>query len=261
MRIGFWSPMHGCGATAGIIAAAVGLALSGKKIILTQTQYCMNNLEIPMLPRGEGEERLENTGLDALARSFKTDRITREQFDRYSLPLNENLVLLPGGMNRCRDLYDNRVFKNIELHIMAEAEKYCDHLMVEYNPGHSERSVAHIDTADVLVICIRQNTRMLDELERWGVPSGKKKTLFLVGLYDEKSRFTVNYLRRRYDFLKKTETYTLPYLSDYMDAFNECRVVPFLQEGTGCTWKGNEAAFFEAIAAFVAGIGGCICSC
>ena len=99
---------------------------------------------------------------------------------------------------------------------------------------------------------------MLDELETWGVPEGKKQTLFLFGMYDKKSRYTAGYLSRRYRFLKKNKVFRLPYLSDYLDAINGCDVPSFINEGIGCSWKGREKDFFDAVKELSEAIGECL---
>ena len=247
--------MHGCGVTAGTLAGAIALSASGKKLLLTQTQYCMNYLELPLLPKDKGERMIEQKGIDILIRDFKSADVTGEQVLENSIKISDNLLLLPGGRNRCRELYDDRHNREIERRIMSVAHETCGHLIAELNPGFSDRTKEQIAAADVLVVCLKQNMGMISELEKWGVPSGKKETLFLFGMYDKKSRYSAGFFSGRYRFLKKKKTFTLPYLSDYLDALNGCRVREFLSEGLGCSWKGEEKDFFDAVKELAGGIG------
>ena len=258
MRIAFWSPMHGCGVTAGALASAVALAASGRRILVTQTHYCMNDMEMPLLPEGKGEELIEGKGIDCLVRDFKSGRVSEKQILDNTVTVSENLLLLPGGKNRCRELYDDRHTRDIESRIMSIAHETCGNIIAELNPGYSDRTVGQIGEADILVICLRQNIRMLDELENWGIPAGKKKTVCLFGMYDGVSRYSAGYLSRRYSFLKKNKVYTLPYLSDYLDAVNGCNVVGFITGGLGCSWKGKEKEFFDSVSKLSTGIGECL---
>ncbi len=250
--------MHGCGVTAGALASAVTLASRGSKILITQTHYCMNNLEMPLLPRGKGETLVEGKGIDSLVRDFKSGQISEKQILENTVEVTENLLLLPGGRNRCRELYDDRHTRDIESRILSIAHETCGNILAELNPGYSSRTSEQLETADILVICLRQNTRMLDELAEWGIPEGKKKTLVLFGMYDKKSRYSTGYFSRRYSFLKKKKICVLPYLSDYLDAVNGCGVTGFLKEGLGCSWRGKEKAFFDAVRKLSDGIGECL---
>lgn len=250
--------MHGCGVTAGALSAAVTLASLGRRLLLTQTHYCMNNFEIPLLPRGKGENMIGEKGIDSLVRDFKAGQISKNRIIDNTVAVTENLSLLPGGRNRCRELYDDKHTREIETRILSQAHDTFGNLLAELNPGYSGRTKEQIEAADILVICLRQNTRMLDELETWGVPEGKKQTLFLFGMYDKKSRYTTGYLSRRYRFLKKNKVFRLPYLSDYLDAINGCDVPSFINEGIGCSWKGREKDFFDAVKELSEAIGECL---
>ncbi|MCR5431634.1 MAG: hypothetical protein K6E95_03655 [Lachnospiraceae bacterium] len=258
MRIAFWSPMHGCGVTAGALAGAVALASSGRSILITQTHYCMNDLEIPLLPQGKGEEMISGKGIDRLVREFKTGQLSEKQIMDNTVPAGENLLLLPGGRNRCRELYDDKHTRNIESRILTLAHDTCGNLITELNPGYSDRTKEQIEAADILVICLRQSPRMMDELEKWGVPEGKKKTLFLIGMYDTKSRYTAGYFTRRYRFMKRKKVLRLPYLSDYLDAINGCSVPGFINEGLECSWSGIEKEFFDSVKGISKEIGECL---
>ncbi|MCR5829936.1 MAG: hypothetical protein K6F93_06300 [Lachnospiraceae bacterium] len=258
MRIAFWSPMHGCGVTAGMLAAAVAFANNGRSLLVTQTHYCMNNLELPLLPVGKGEKMLEGKGIDSLVRDFKSGQMAEKQIIENTIKISENLSLLPGGKNRCRELYDDKHTRQVERRILSLAHDTFGNMFTELNPGYSHRTVEQIEMTDLLVICIKQNIRMLDELEHWGVPEGKKKTIFLIGMYDKRSRYSSRYIEGKYGFMKKKKVYTLPYLSDYLDAINNCHVSEFLIEGLCCSWKGKEKEFFDAVGKISDGIGECL---
>ncbi len=250
--------MHGCGVTAGALACAVTLADGGKKILVTQSHYCMNNLEFPLLPQGQGRKLTEGKGIDNLVRDFKAGNVSAGQILDNTVKICENLLLLPGGKNRCRELYDDKHTREIENRIMTLVHETCGNIISELNPGYAGRTVEQIDTADILVVCLRQSIHMLDELEMWGVPEGKKKTFFLFGMYDRESRYSAGYLARRYGFLKKKAVFRLPYLSDYLDAVNGCNVPGFISEGIGCSWKGREKDYFDAVKEISAVIGECL---
>ena len=250
--------MHGCGVTAGAIACAVTLASTGRRLLITQTHYCMNNLEMPLLPQGKGADLIEGKGIDCLMRDFKSGQISDNLILTNTVKISENLLLLPGGKNRCRELYDDRHTRDVENRIMTLVHETCGNIIAELNPGYSDRTAEQIDSTDILVICLRQNTHVLDELEKWGVPAGKKETFFLFGMYDWESRYSAGYLKRRYTFLKKKRVYKLPYLSDYLDAVNGCNVMNFITEGIGCSWKGREKDFFCAVKEISTGIGECL---
>ena len=50
MKIAFWSPLHGTGASSGLIAMATAISvIYSEKTVVTQTHYNLNNLERPLL--------------------------------------------------------------------------------------------------------------------------------------------------------------------------------------------------------------------
>ena len=256
MRIVFWSPMHGSGASAGATACAVALAASGQKILLTQTQYTMNNVEIPFLPPDTGPVMLEERGMDRLIRSYKAGHLSTSSIREESIMISENLWILPGGRQRAREIYDDRHTREIENRVLELAHETVGNTIVELNPGYSQRTMKQIAASDILVICVSQDNRMLTELMRDGqIPKGKKKTVFLLGMYDRKSRYVAHYYTSRYALLRGQKLFKMPYLSDFRDAINSCGVYDFLSEGLECDWAGDEKYFFTNVRQFADEIG------
>ena len=259
MRIAFWSPMHGSGASAGATACAVALATEGKKILLTQTHYGMNNLELPFLPPDTGPGMLESHGMDRLIRIYKAGHLTPASICEESIDISENLKLLPGGRQRAKEIYDDRHTRDIENKVLDLAHETVGNTITELNPGYSQRTLKQIDRTDILVICVSQDNRMLSELMRDPkVPKGKQKTIFLLGMYDRKSRYVAHYYTSRYALLRGQKIFKMPYLSDYRDAINSCGVFDFLTEGLECEWTGDEKYFFTNVRQLAEEIGECL---
>lgn len=260
LRIVFWSPMHGCGTTSNTLATAISFAeYAGRRVTVTQSNYCMNNLETPLLGRQKGERIMEGMGIDALVRRFKAGKLTKEQIEECSIEITPRISLIPGGRNRMHEIYDNPINLEIEKRIYEEASKSCDILMIDLNSGDCLRTTELLQEADIIVVCLRQHTGLLNEYSAHRLEGYKGKLVYLFGGYDTNSRYSVHNMTRMYDFFGSSKVYQIPYLSEFLDSINDASVLSFIRYGINLDrWKGPEGKFFSSVRKFTDGIGAMI---
>ena len=176
MKIAFWSPFHGTGATANMLALSVAISeLSNLKVLVTQTHYNMNNLEKPLLGDVEDKESFfRDTGLDAIMRFFKSGNLTEEQVNNCSIKVSKNLYLLAGTRASSRESYENKVVQDMVTHIITLVENFYDIVFVDTNSGNNEQSLKVISECDMVIVTVRQGGDALEEALKTSVLKDKK---------------------------------------------------------------------------------------
>lgn len=234
MRIAFWSPMHGTGATANMLAVALAVAASGdRKILMTQTHYCMNNLEKPLIGELGGmrdSDFFRDTGIDAVVRYFKSGLLSRDIISNCSIDLTPNLVLLAGTKQSSRQTYDSLVMRRMVGYVLDTAEQYYDWVVIDTNSGYSAGSFETVENSDIVVVTLRQSRDMIDGLfaseDFKRIES--KRIFFLFGSYDANSRYNLQNLRRMYKRITASNSGGLPHCTAYMDALCENRALNYM---------------------------------
>ena len=228
MKIAFWSPLHGTGASSGLLAVATALSiLDSKKIVVSQTHYNLNNLERPLLGSIGNGDFFRDTGVDALLRFFKSGNITEEHIENCSIKMSETLYLLAGTKTANREGFESNTHKGMLLHIFSCLEKYFDLVLIDTNSGKCELSMRMIDECDAVVVSLRQNRDMLDgffDSEMFG----DKPVFYLFPDYDPDSRYSMYNLRTLYKKMNPRNSSFLPHNSGYMDAICDEKVLKFI---------------------------------
>ena len=237
MKIAFWEPMHGCCSTANLMAVMLAIANeSGRSILITQTHYDLNDLEGPMTGGLEGAGRADfffNTGLDAAIKFFKSGMLTGETVDSCAIRINEKISLLAGTRQNSRAAYDSNIVGRMIGHILDVSEEYYDMVAVDTNAGFAGVSGSVLEKADVVVVNLRQNLRMIDNLFK-SVEFAKidpAKVFYLFGSYDPDSKYNLNNLRHIYSNIKNSNSSGLPHSTGYLDALCDKRTVRFITSG------------------------------
>lgn len=229
MKIAFWSPFHGTGATANMLALSVAISeLSNLKVLVTQTHYNMNNLEKPLLGDVEDKESFfRDTGLDAIMRFFKSGNLTEEQVNNCSIKVSKNLYLLAGTRASSRESYENKVVQDMVTHIITLVENFYDIVFVDTNSGNNEQSLKVISECDMVIATVRQGGDALEEALKTPVLKDKK-VFYLFGSYDPYSKYTLKNLRKMYKELTKENSGGFPHCTQYMDAIADNRILKYM---------------------------------
>lgn len=253
MKIAFWSPMHGTGATANMLAIALTVAAKkDRSILLTQTHYCMNNLEKPLMgdvAENGRSEYFRDIGIDAVIRYFKAGMLSREILDSCAVDLTSNLSLLAGTRQASRNTYETGVLHDIVGHVLNTAQDYYDWVVVDTNSGYSSSSLETVENADVVVVNLRQNRMMLDELFSNGNYKrfDPDRMFFLFGSYDPDSKYNLSNIRHLYRDINSSNSGGLPYCTTYMDALCDNKAIRYISMNAVAEGDPDEVRFFEAL--------------
>lgn len=252
MKIAFWSPLHGVGGTAGMLAITLAVATAGdRSILLTQTHYSMNYLEGPLVGEidgPQGNEYFRDTGVDAVIRYFKAGMLSKEVMDNCSIDIASGLSLLTGTKQSSRRTYDDSVLRRIVGYVLNAAEDYYDWVVVDTNSGYSSSSLETVQSADVVVVTLRQNRDMLDELfanEEFR-KLNSDRIFYLFGSYDSDSKYNLNNLRHIYRQINADNSGGLPHSTAYMDALCDRKAMKYITANLVAEDYGD-TEFFKAL--------------
>lgn len=247
MKIAFWSPMHGTGATANLLAVGMELAFSDKlKTLVTQTHFAMNNLEMPLLGRNTAEEFFQDTGLDAVMRHFKSGELTEKQITNCSIKIGSELYLLAGTRISNKESYENQVIQSMVTRIISVADRYYDLVMIDTNSGCTGQSYEIMNECDLMVVNLRQDRNMIeavikDEFFR------NKRIFYLFGNYDASSKYNLNNIRRLYKSINKNNSAGIIYNTDFMDAITDGNVLDYYAENMNADEDFYDMDFFKSV--------------
>lgn len=232
MQVSFWSNVHGQTATTlNMVAAAVMAALEYRlKILVTHNHFDKSGLETSLMDRKYLKAELtelSDSGIDALSRFIKFNKVDRENISNYSTTLIKNkLDLLMGTTNTSRELYMNDLNDVIDL-ILSSAQEYYDLILIDVSSGKNDLSNKILEHSNLVVVNLNQNISVLDDFfEAYG--TFLDKCVFLIGRYDSDSRFNLKNIRRRYNI--KRDMAVIPYNIEFSDACSEGRVIDFFMK-------------------------------
>lgn len=253
MKIAFWSPMHGTGATANMLAVALAVACrKDRSILLTQTHYSMNNLEQPLLGRTTGEEDADyfrDTGIDAVVRYFKAGILSEEILNNCAIDVAPGLSLLAGTRQSSRETYETDVLRSIVGHILGKAQEYYDWVVVDTNSGYSMSSFETVLGADIIVVNLRQSKRMLDDFfaNEAYEKLKSRKLFYLFGSYDPKSKYNLRNLRHMYKDITAANSGGMPHCTEYMDALCDNNAFRYITTNIVADSDYSDISFFAGL--------------
>ena len=237
MKVMFWSPVHGqAKQSSNLLAIALMLAMQKKKrILMTQTQFCMNDLEDVIVGRTNAKEIREqfyqDMGVDALNRCIKRKRLEKSDLVNCCVQVMENpdLMLLPGAKAGSYEIHCESLRETI-IYLLCEAERYFDYVLVDTNPGSDIISRLLLEGADVIVVNLSQNIGMLNFFfENYPSVLKKKKVFYLFGAYLSDSCYSLQNLRLRYKEIKRANSGVIPMNVRFMDAVSGGRIVDYFE--------------------------------
>ncbi|CAH0121170.1 hypothetical protein PAE9249_03696 [Paenibacillus sp. CECT 9249] len=230
-QIAFWSPACGQTGTSTNLAAAaavIGLDYYMKTLVAYTKPGSALEPSLVRKPDELAAPAFDNTGLDALKRLARSNRLTANIVKDYTRPiLKDRLDFLPGPTD-FNEQEDKAGAGELVQHIFACAGQFYDTVLVEVGSGTSdELTNAILEASDVIVVNLNQNAALLD---RWLGRGGSFDTLrgktcvYLLGRYDRQSRYKAGNIARKYHC--KT-LFTVPYSAGLMDACNDHAVIEF----------------------------------
>lgn len=232
-----WSPLHGAYTTANTLALAVCMAEGHEtKTLVTQTHFSLNNLEMPLIGRStiSKDELFTDIGLDAATRLYKANSFGL--IESATIPIGGEtdtaLSLLPGTTKRSREIFDNDEERLLLKRVIRELARYYTEVLIDTNAGYGDQTMAVLEAADNIVICLRQNRQMIEDVlanEQIKPLLEKKKVFYLFGEYDSLSKMSLQNLRKIFrSSFSKSNLGAVPYNIGYRDAISDCTAYSYL---------------------------------
>lgn len=255
MKIVFWSPLHGqTKQSSNMLALTLMLAMNKKKrILMTQTQFCMNDLEDVIVGRTGTRELRErfyqDMGIDALNRCIKRKQLEKSDLTNCCVQiLNEpELLLLPGARAGSYEIHSESLRETIG-YLLSEAEKYFDFVMADTNPGNDGVSRLLMEEADVVVVNLSQNIGLLDSFfSNFPEELKGKEQFYLFGAYLRDSCYNLHNLRLRYRSINRRNSAVIPMNVRFMDAVSGGRVVDFFETNIECEAGESNYGFMQEV--------------
>lgn len=245
MKITSWSPVHGTpGTTSNLLAIALYITVTLRiKSTITQTNFCMNNLEGPLLGnKMPSKDYFQDIGMDALARSIKSAPLDEETFYNasYSL-LRDKLFLLPGTTKNNQEFYEMDMEKVIN-NILKSAERFYDVVYIDTNSGKNNLSQQVVETSDLVIVNLNQNKWVIDRYFK-EYKFNQSKVFYLIGNYDRRSMNNIRNLRRQYRSLNSQNSAVIPYCTEFTDAMSNGNLIDFILKNK-CAAKDDKNGYF-----------------
>lgn len=245
----FWSPWHGqAKVTANMSAVACLLNNDTKdRVIMSHSQFGMADLEGMFNYRMRTEKRktiYENCGLSALVTRVKQSWVTEEIIESCLLPVtgtDNGLYLLPGTEEHFDALKASDTEELVFALLGRDIKENYEWLFVDASAGKNNLSMRLMDVADVVVVNLSQNIATWDKFgKEYSELAKKKNTLFVIGGYDDESRYNKRNLARMYpSFVTGKNLGVVPQNTGLMDAISDGSVAKFVYSNEGAK-KGDE---------------------
>jgi len=221
MQISFWSNYHQAGTTCNMAAVSIMIALEySMRILLAHAHFDKSSLEHAFIEKKYIRHELtdlSDTGIDALSRAIKFNRLDKEDISNYTTTVLKNrLDLLIGTTNTNRDIYINNIKDSINM-ILQFAGGFYDLVFVDTAPGMNEISLKIIEKSDIVVINLTQNIHVIEDYLSNSL-NMNDRLFFILGKYDSDSKFNVKAIKKRFGI---EDIYTIPYDIGFADACSE----------------------------------------
>lgn len=227
MQVSFWSNYHQLGTTCNMTAISIMLALEYRlRILLTHNHFNKSALEYAFIDKKYIRHELvdlSDTGIDALSRFIKFNRLEKNEVSSYTTTILKNrLELLSGTRNTNREIFTNNIRDVIQL-ILDSAGKLYDLVFVDTASGNNDITQKILEKSDLVVVCLNQNILVLEDFLS-NCNDIKEKIMIIIGRYDENSRCNLKAIKRK---LGRIEVHMIPYSIEFADACCESNAVDF----------------------------------
>ncbi|MFK4475624.1 hypothetical protein ABH897_005418 [Paenibacillus sp. RC73] len=233
----FWSPVKGASGSSSLaasIAVTIGNLYRGR-LLLTHLGRRQSGIEsgfpIQEHRMDDPSLQLQEGGWDALARLALRGTLSRENIRNYTTPvLEQTLDVLEGtsSFGAAPPLLSSALVRAV----MDTADQYYDLTLVDAGSGAGWGAVQHeaCVRSKLAVLSLTQNMRELDAYFESVSPLStysELPLLIVLGKYDVHSQANVTNIRRRYGY--KGALHTVPYSTEFMDAWNRRDVIGHVQ--------------------------------
>lgn len=254
--ISFWNPtsVAQTGTTATMVAVANSIATRypKHKILLTQTHFSNMELETSyfnmdrMASKGNLDD-ITDTGIDALERLLRSNKISPESIQIYSKPKGTSIEVLYGSFKADQDSF-GRVLETMPFMLEYAVQCY-DMVFVDLTKGTSVKEVNEIlQKSDIIVVTMNQDKEVLrDMLKQFETLKilQEKPIIPVFSRYDRYLAYNARNILRTFNFkFDKREVYTVPYNSQFFDACNDGRALEFFVENINADVATDRNGYF-----------------
>jgi len=257
MKIVFWAPVHGqTRQSSNMLALALIMTMQkNHRVLITQTQFQMNDLEDALVGRFATKEMREKyyqgIGLDAIQRCIKSKPMDERDLENCCIQIlpGAELLLLPGTNSGSYEIHYESLSETMKL-FLRQAEQHFDCVMIDANPGGDWVSRKLMEEADVVVVNLSQNIGVIDSFF-WNYPRELygKKVFYLVGSYLSDSCHNLHNLRFRYGKMKRSNSGAIPLNVGFMDAVSAGKTVHFFESNRECEQGDSNYIFINEVQA------------
>jgi len=248
LQVSFWSNYHQVGTTNNMIAVAVYLAFRCRmRILVAHNHFDRSTLETAFIDKSYLEHSLmdfSDTGIDALSRFIRFNRIEKDEIACYTTTVIRNrLDLLAGTRITNMDIYQNGLKETIHL-ILKSAADYYDLVLIDTAPGINEVSRSIIENSDLIAVNLSQNPYTIDNfLSNYG--NYMDKAFLIIGKYDGNSRYNIKKIKKRF---RLDHIHAIPYSTEFADACIESRAVDFIIKNLKADKNDIHSSFIKGVA-------------
>lgn len=249
--VSFWGADESTQVCSTAVATGVALTLpvrpkSKYRVLITQTHFSDMSLETSFFS-SEKKTRLDtsDTGVDALDRLLRSNKLTPENISNYATPLlNGRLEVLYGTFKNDKDSYA-RILETFPI-IIDYAKQFYDVVLVDLNKGYESAEVNPIlQKSDLIVFCMNQNMHVLKnsfkQMDTLKILQ-EKPVIPVLGRYDRFSKYNERNIARKFNYKKKI--YTMPYNTQFFDACNDGVAPRFFIENANADIAVDRNGFF-----------------
>lgn len=236
MQIVFWGAQPW---QSGVVGNMIGTAymmteLCGSRSLMMQTRFSCPDLDYALFPNCRSSQVREvgryfqEIGLDAVLNDAILKLQHKERFLNHVLEVKKNrLYYLPGTYKNNREVYEHHLLNHLE-QILEAAEDFGENLFLDCSGESGNVCERLMEMADVIVINVPQSPHQLEQLP--ALLLGKEeKAVYLIGQYNEQSKYHINNIRRQCH-IPKEQIAAVSYNIEFADALSEGKSVHFLEQ-------------------------------
>lgn len=255
MKVAFWSNSNGrAGTTSNMTCISILCAmLEQKKSILFENHYNLNGLEQAFLKdRGPYQSIIkeefsfyDQRGLDGLIRRVHSNYTYDEIMEDVSLKFLDGLLYyLPKNHDMNHEYFEfelNQVVKPL----LSLLDRSFDCVFVDTVANNSLSTKIVLEEADLVVVNLSQNKILLDHFFS-NYQSLVEKSIFLVGNYQEKSKYNLKSIHRRYQIPYEILG-AIPFHLPFGEAMNGGDAVKYFMRNLECQRQDEDYYFMSQV--------------
>ncbi|MCR5796883.1 MAG: hypothetical protein K6G63_03060 [Eubacterium sp.] len=221
------------GVTSNTISLGLLNAISrNERVLLMENHPNINNIgnsaispELSLSYSRKWKYFAEN-GLSCMLSKFnQTSRLSQPIVKNSCIEIYEDkLFYLPMGGNNY-ELLEYRL-KGLANTLLNELEDYFSNIYIDLSSTNLESSRIILQRADMVVVNLYQNNLAISQFIK-NFSEIQKKSFILIGKYDDRSKFTKEYIKKKYS-IDSNRIGVVPYNARFMDAYSEGELRDFL---------------------------------